>query len=656
MGIPLDLVLEVIEGFDTSVTFTDEKVFTTPSRKPAPETEKGCVHRSKMTLFDYQAEVVEASKKQRGLIVVHSVGSGKTLTANAIAECFLEEHPDRQVVVITPTSLVENFKKELKASYGNKNLAKYSFYTHAKFGLDAKKGALPKNLVKGNLVIIDEIHNYRTAVIPKYLKAYLATGDSTGLSLSYFVNEALKPAAKVVGLTATPIVNNLNDLKMIMSLVTGKNLYQTIKGKNTMDKILTEGKGLFSFYEREQHDPRFPSYTVHKIEIVMPPDYFEKYIEIEQQLTKEAKEMGEAFFSNTRAASNKIDDTLHSPKVLWSVRKIQRIIEKGGRVVVFSTFINAGINMVKLRLDELGIGNAFITGEVSKVKRTQIVQEYNNGMKPVLLISKAGGEGLDLKETTAVIMLEQTWNGAARTQVFGRGVRNGSHKNLPKELQHVDCYILLMVKPKMPPNTPERDVGKYYRLSGDKSIYMFTESKEQYTHRILSSLDTISIDDVKPVRWQPHREEYFLLPGMEDPSKGIFEKDSERIEAAMKKLIEQGEKDIEDRPTGGRKERKTAPLKKTVPPKDTGPIPNLPFDYPVNSDNNEFKRGILYVQNYLQTDSNPRITPGLREKIRRLIFATDSGFGLKQALTELMDEVDSLETGVFGKLWNKLWK
>ena len=49
-----------------------------------------------------------------GVIVVHSVGTGKTLTAIATAQCLLINNHINHVIVITPTSLQKNFINQLK--------------------------------------------------------------------------------------------------------------------------------------------------------------------------------------------------------------------------------------------------------------------------------------------------------------------------------------------------------------------------------------------------------------------------------------------------------------------------------------------------------------------------------------------------------------
>jgi SNF2 family DNA or RNA helicase len=99
------------------------------------------------------------------------------------------------------------------------------------------------------------------------------------------------------------------------------------------------------------------------------------------------------------------------------------------------------------RLKAEGIPYSHITGDVSQERRNLAVQRYNEGLIKVLIISKAGGEGLDLKNTTSIVLMEPSWNEATHRQVIGRAVRFQSHTSLPRAKQHVLVYRLHMIKP-----------------------------------------------------------------------------------------------------------------------------------------------------------------------------------------------------------------
>jgi SNF2 family DNA or RNA helicase len=99
------------------------------------------------------------------------------------------------------------------------------------------------------------------------------------------------------------------------------------------------------------------------------------------------------------------------------------------------------------RLKKEGIPYAHITGDVEQHRRELAIRRYNEGLLKVLIISKAGGEGIDLKNTTSMVIMEPSWNEATHRQVIGRAVRFQSHVSLPRAKQHVAIYRLHMVKP-----------------------------------------------------------------------------------------------------------------------------------------------------------------------------------------------------------------
>jgi hypothetical protein len=537
-------VKEIIKRNTYMLLARDTIVGSSPSGKAklaklkSTLTDLRCFEDASRPLYEHQIRVTKALQSQRELIIVHDVGSGKTLTAVTAADCFLQNNPSMNVIVVTPVSLVENFKEEIIRTYQGRNMQRYTFYTHAKFAKDLKTKRLTQDVIRKSMVIIDEVHNYRTK-IPK--GAVSGKVRKSEIPACFYVQQGIKSAQKVLGLTATPFVNDISDLITIVSIVTGKDLFAKSRRKITPFRLLLKhAQNLFSFYEIEKGDPRFPSYTIHKIELVMPSEYYTKYMEIEKFKSEGVqKKFSKKFYGNIRLASNKIDNKTDSPKVLWTINKVQSIVNSGGRVVVYSGFIDSGITLIRDALAKKGIGCSFITGKIKRRERSAIVKDYNAGRMPVLLISKAGGEGLDLKQTTAVIMLEPTWNGASRTQIFGRGIRNGSHLGLPEHLRHVDCYILLMVKPK---GNKKKGIP-----SGDKFIYNITEDKQIASDAIMVQLAKFSLEKKALTRWVPQKQNYHIIPpGNELP--GIYEDDEVEISEKTAEILEEiaGEESGED--------------------------------------------------------------------------------------------------------------
>jgi hypothetical protein len=73
---------------------------------------------------------------------------------------------------------------------------------------------------------------------------------------------------------------------------------------------------------------------------------------------------------------------------------------------------------------------------------------HNNNMGEiikVLMITSSGSEGINLRNTRYVHIMEPYWHPVRTEQVIGRARRICSHKNLPKALQTVEVFVYLMV-------------------------------------------------------------------------------------------------------------------------------------------------------------------------------------------------------------------
>ena len=121
-----------------------------------------CIERSKLQLRPHQSKAIKYFFNNNegidGLLLVHPPGTGKTLTAVTASQCFLDENPDHTVIFVGPSSLITNFRKELKA-YGVTNERKYKLYSYQKF---LQKEEKERDIIcKNNMLIVDEVHNLR---------------------------------------------------------------------------------------------------------------------------------------------------------------------------------------------------------------------------------------------------------------------------------------------------------------------------------------------------------------------------------------------------------------------------------------------------------------------------------------------------------------
>jgi len=114
----------------------------------------------------------------------------------------------------------------------------------------------------------------------------------------------------------------------------------------------------------------------------------------------------------------------------------------------------------------------------------------------VLMITASGAEGIDLKNTRFVHIMEPYWHHVRINQVIGRARRICSHMDLPKDLQDVTVYMYIA--------TFGDDVLKtdqYLELktmdhseSTDMRLHKIMEEKERLSERFLDILKRTSID------------------------------------------------------------------------------------------------------------------------------------------------------------------
>ena len=103
----------------------------------------------------------------------------------------------------------------------------------------------------------------------------------------------------------------------------------------------------------------------------------------------------------------------------------------------------------------------------SRKTRDQMVKDYNDNKLRALLLSRAGGEGLDLKGTRLIQLLEPHWNEEGPKQVVGRGIRYRSHVDLPEDQRNVHVQHFLTANPRrgirqrLHLTDPERSVDQY---------------------------------------------------------------------------------------------------------------------------------------------------------------------------------------------------
>jgi SNF2 family DNA or RNA helicase len=445
-----------------------------PSTVPGPSQSQGepdCISRSKLPLKPHQKALVEHLLSHRGAVAVHDVGTGKTLLAVAASQCILDANKNMKVVVLTPKSLQENFKKELIA-YGAKNTKeKYTFYTIEKFrNLYNSSGLKCK---KNTFLIVDEAHNLR----------------SHGSGKSQAVVDCARHVDKVLLMSASPIYNNPYDVENLVAIVRGTKAMGELSFKellkDTNEKKFKEHFGcVFSFFNVDKHNLKdYPIKREQTITLHMTPKYLKEYKKVEESKSKLfSVEDPFAFLMGVRQATNAFDPC---QKCKWTYDKIL----EGEKTVVYSAFKTNGIVRVQDILNKKKISYVEITGSMTAGDRGDAVIQFNKQNGPnVLFITKAGSEGLDLKGVRNVILLEKGYNREGEKQVIGRAVRYMSHAHLKPGERSVNVYHLILAKPSIKGDE---------KPSADEILRDVVEKKERLNKVFEDKIRALSIENLE---------------------------------------------------------------------------------------------------------------------------------------------------------------
>jgi len=111
---------------------------------------------------------------------------------------------------------------------------------------------------------------------------------------------------------------------------------------------------------------------------------------------------------------------------------IENIIEQKEKVLIFSQYKEMGGLLVEMIKKELGQDSYFFHGSLTRPKREEIIENFQNNddIKLMVISLKAGGTGLNLTAATNVIHYDLWWNPAVEDQATDRTYRIGQTKNV----------------------------------------------------------------------------------------------------------------------------------------------------------------------------------------------------------------------------------
>jgi hypothetical protein len=456
-------------------------------------------------LQPHQERVKQRIQNQPGLVVAHGLGTGKTLASIASADAL-----DMPTTVVVPAALQANYLKELQAhrAEGAENFNVTSLQKAT------RSQSLPD--LKNQLLIVDEAHKLREPAT----KAH-----------QYF--KKLNPAKRMY-LTASPVYNHPSDLASLVNLAAGSKVLPNTRNDfesafTKMEKVrpgfwgrlrgvkpgerqvlqnipqLKETLHKWVDYHENKDTGDFPTSSEKIIHVPMS----EKQQEVQDALldkappwvrykiknnlppSKQEKQLINSFLTTQRQLASSpqafshgmsIEEAVkHSPKLQLAVKSLlDRMKENPNhKAVVYSNYLESGLTPYKHLLEQNKVPYGMFTGAMKKPEREQLVRDYNDNKIKALLLSTAGAEGLDLKGTRQIQLLDPHFNEEKMRQIIGRGVRYKSHSHLPEAERNV------AVERYLAQNRP----GFLKRIFGGRP----DTSSEEYLHQL--SQDKLKLND-----------------------------------------------------------------------------------------------------------------------------------------------------------------
>ncbi len=139
--------------------------------------------------------------------------------------------------------------------------------------------------------------------------------------------------------------------------------------------------------------------------------------------------------------------------------------------------------------------------------RDQLENKFTNNhfgeVVKIMMITAAGAEGINLKNTRFVHIIEPYWHPTRTEQIIARARRICSHASLPVEYRNVRAYIYMSKIPETILRLPiskdvrEKDVSKRDPLqafTSDQTLYEISQMKGEIINQILDVIKSASID------------------------------------------------------------------------------------------------------------------------------------------------------------------
>ncbi len=402
----------------------------------------------KANLRDYQLEGFKWFKTLDycgfGGILADEMGLGKTLQTIT----FLLSKKGCKSIVITPTSLIHNWKSEFENFAPSLNIG----IVH---GSKKERESIIDNLENIDVLLTtygslrNDCEKYENINFD-YIIIDEAQNIKNPTSITTYAVKSIKAKCKFA-LTGTPIENNLLELWSIFDFIMPGYLYNVskfnaifIRDESNIIRLKKLIKPFILRRTKKQVIKELPDKIEKKFLVELSKEQrkiYKTYVdEIQRKLQDkyESNDKITVLSYLTKLRQLCLDPSLivtdykgKSSKINACIEILKDIIENDDKVLVFSQFTSV-LQNISVVLDKENIEYNYLDGQTKATDRIKLVDDFNKNInKKVFLISlKAGGTGLNLTSANTVIHFDPWWNISVENQASDRAHRFGQKQTV----------------------------------------------------------------------------------------------------------------------------------------------------------------------------------------------------------------------------------
>ena len=396
-----------------------------------------------------------------GACLADDMGLGKTVQTLALLQRDWEANGRRPTLLICPTSVVGNWKKEAERFTPDLPVMVHH-------GLGRTRGDAFRALAEEHALVLSSyalLHRDREA---------LATVEWAGVVLDEaqnIKNPETKQAQAArslhadyrVTLTGTPVENHVGDLWSILEFLNPgflgtqtefrRNFFLPIQTRNDPEASVRLKRLTGPFVLRRLKTDRtiiadLPDKLEMKVFCNLTREQASLYAAVVAETSKtldgsegiQRKGLILATLSKLKQVCNHPAQFLgdnspipgRSGKLARLTEMLDEVLQAGDRALIFTQFTEMGALIRRHLQEEFGREVLFLHGGVPAKQRDRMVARFQEaaGPKLFLLSLKAGGTGLNLTAANHVFHFDRWWNPAVENQATDRAFRIGQTKNV----------------------------------------------------------------------------------------------------------------------------------------------------------------------------------------------------------------------------------